>query len=100
MITFSDFSKEDKVSFLVEVLHWYLEKYLSGTTVGLCHAVNVVARRSCCWGGDIQDFMGADIWNPTFAGSQVKNQNAFWWPINDVESRISFITKLIHLYNV
>lgn len=102
MVLFSDLSNKEKVDFLLNVKDLYVKKYTQGDFFSLCRVVRLIYIR---WFGDVCNesvFMGDDIWNYKFAGvcQLDDNLNGYWWPLDDFVSRINFINRLIHLYNV
>ena len=101
MVKFSDYSNKEKVNFLLDVLEYYSYNCSIGKNLGLCCAIKNVlwARGLEC--DSVEDFMGYQFWNPSFAGALcLTNSNGYWWPIEDKISRVIFLTRLIRFYYV
>lgn len=100
MVTFKDFSDKEKVAFLSDVMQFYLKQCNQKRFIGLCSCVHCVAYNHGINIDSAVEFMGEDIWNPVFAGSQIKCSCVHWWPMDAVIPRLMFLTRLIHIYSI
>lgn len=100
MITFCEFSNNQKIAFLLDVIDCYVSN--CACECGLCATVTMVRHD---WKLEnkipVAQFMGDEVWNQLFATGHVnENERDFWWPLDDVASRVSFLTRLIRMYYV
>lgn len=100
MVTFKDFSDKEKVAFLSDVMQFYLLQCEKKSWFGLCACVDCVAQNRGICIDTARDFMGVDIWNPTFADAPNKCIYLHWWPIEECIPRLMFLTRLIHMYSI
>lgn len=100
MVTFKDFSNKEKVAFLSDVMQFYLLQCKQKPWIGLCACVDYVAQERGILIDSAVEFMGEDIWNPTFAGAPNKCMYLHWWPTEECLPRLMFLTRLIHIYSI